>query len=161
MSHVLEVETRIEDLESLDSAVVELGGKLNRGQNQAKWWGNFVDDSTDWKSMFSDEEAQRIAGLPSAERKAIINEKMGSCDHAISFPGCDYEIGVRATDDGKFSLRYDSFDGNLELKIGTNAGRLVQHYGVHRAVKEAHRKKLRTKRVQLANGEIKLVVEGV
>lgn len=161
MSHVTESTTKVVDLDALEKAVVDLGGTFHRGQTQAAWWGSFVDDSTAWRSMFTEEEAARIAALPKAERQAIIEKEMARCDHAISFPGCRYEIGVTQTEDGRFRLRYDEYDGGLVEKVGKNAGKLIKHYGVHRAVKEAQKARLRTKQVVMSDGSIKLIVEGV
>ena len=61
------------------------------------------------------------------------------CDHAISVPGADYEIGVIKADD-RYELNCDYYDRSLEKAIGTNGGLLKQAYAVAKTKIEARKK---------------------
>lgn len=56
------------------------------------------------------------------------------CDHAITFPGCKYEVGVvkligRAQE--SYALQWDSYESALAEKMGGHGGNaLIQAYGV-------------------------------
>lgn len=141
MSHVVECETEITDLESLDEAAKDLGGTLVRGQQQYEWYGRWVGDSP----------------MPEGMTQA----DLGKCDHAIKFPDCSYEVGVVQKPNGAFGLRYDYWgSGGLERKLGGQKGeKLVQHYGLARAKKAARRLKKKHQQVVMADGSIKLIVE--
>ena len=55
--------------------------------------------------------------------------EQASCDHAISVPGADYEIGVVRADD-RYELSCDFYDRHLEEAIGKRGGLLKQAYAV-------------------------------
>lgn len=65
--------------------------------------------------------------------------KDSDCDHAITIPGAEYEIGVVKKGSG-FELACDYYDQNLVKAIGENGGRLKQAYAVEKATIEARRK---------------------
>ncbi len=156
MSHVAQCSVVIKSLEDLELAVKRLGGTLVRGQKKIRWYGNFVDDSTTWKTFFSKEEAARISKLPSSERKAIINEEMSRSHHAIKFHGVDYEIGIVQEEDGTFRARWDSWGGGLNRFIGSDGGLLSQAYAVEAAKRAARRKGFAVREEKSNNGSIKL-----
>lgn len=144
MSHMTEIKTRITDLDALEAACVELGMKLVRGKTEAKWYGRSVGDYP----------------LP----EGMTADQLGKCDHAITLPGCEYEIGVYADKvKGGYRVLYDFWGPGMKLKekIGENGGKLVQAYGVAKATREARRKGLTVQRVQGANGTVKLVIAGM
>jgi len=143
MSHITEATAEVTDLECLKEAAQDLGGKLHENQKTHKWWGRWVGD----------------APLPAGVKE----EDLGKCDHAISFPGCEYEVGVVKQANDKYALRYDYYaTGGLERKLGgKNAELLMQNYGVRKAVKQAHRQRLRTRQVVQSDGSIKVIVEGM
>jgi len=58
-------------------------------------------------------------------------------------------------------LTADLWAGHVEREVGKNYGRLLQLYGVHKAMREARRKGLLIKRSQRNDGAIKLVIAGV
>ena len=72
-----------------------------------------------------------------------------------------YDIALNRQQDGTFGLTTDWWDGHVEKEVGTNYGRLLQLYGVHKARIEAQRKGYTVRRQSLADGSIKLVIGGV
>lgn len=138
MSHVTDAAVKITSLDDAEAAAQRLGGKLVRGQRTMRWWGNFVDDSSTWTTMFAPDEVARIAKLPSNERKAIITNAMSSCDHVVSFPGASYDVGLVRQPDGTFRLRWDTYGtGGLSRYMGKDGGRFAQAYGVEAAKRQA------------------------
>jgi hypothetical protein len=81
-------------------------------------------------------------------------------DRVIRLKG-PYDIAVNAQPDGTFDLATDWYAGHVEREVGANYGRLLQLYAVHKAMAEARRKGLTTRRNALADGSIKLVIGGV
>jgi len=65
--------------------------------------------------------------------------KEAECDHCISVPGAEYEIGVVKCE-GLLNLSCDFFDGNIEKAIGADGGLLKQAYAVEKARSEARKK---------------------
>lgn len=72
-----------------------------------------------------------------------------------------YDIAVNQQQDGSFGLTCDWYAGHVEREVGVNYGRLLQLYGVHKAMAEARRKGYTSRRQTLADGSIKLVIGGV
>ena len=64
MSHVSQCTTVYHSILDLEAAAKRLGGELLRGKKSFKWYNSFVDDSTEWRRMFSDAEADAIAKMP-------------------------------------------------------------------------------------------------
>ena len=54
-------------------------------------------------------------------------EDLGKCHHAISIPGCKYEIGIIQKND-HLVIAYDAFDRNLAEAIGAKAAKFNQYY---------------------------------
>ena len=69
----------------------------------------------------SEAEYQRVIGLSSSERTAVMNNLLGKCNHAIKVPGCHYEIGlVKAQQDQKYLVVYDWYaTGGLHKVMGS------------------------------------------
>jgi hypothetical protein len=68
----------------------------------------------------------------------------GRCDHAIRVPGASYEIGVKAENDGNYSLAWDPYHvGGLVDKVGQDASVLKQAYRKTQLQHEARRMKKR------------------
>lgn len=90
------------------------------------------------------------------------------CDHAASFPGVNYQIGLKEMPEkrGTFEPVWDTYgygrhDGHkLVEKCGPNMGRLKQAYGLQVAERAARRKGHTTRRKQKADGTIQLVIGG-
>ncbi len=75
----------------------------------------------------------------------------GQCDHAITIPGANYEIGL-ILKDGKYELQTDFFDKGIEAAIGKQGGLLRQRYAVERTKTEAKRQGYRVIEKQTENG---------
>lgn len=125
MSHVAMIDLEIRDLEALKAACRRLGLEFVKGQTTYKWYGRHVGDYP----------------LPTG----FAQEDLGKCDHAIRVPGNSraYEIGVVRRRDGRpgYTLLWDFWQGGygLEEKVGQEAGRLKQAYGIEAAKRAAQR----------------------
>lgn len=93
MSHVADVDIKFRDLAACAAAAKALGGEFMEGQRTHKWYGRFMND---WNSQ-------------DAAAKRRDPKTFGKCDHAIRFPGVDYEIGLCKEPDGTFTAVYDSW----------------------------------------------------
>ena len=121
MSHISKIELEIHSLEDLKTACHALGFLFKEGQQTYQWYGRWVGD----------------APLP----KGFTQEELGTCDHAITVPGCAYEIGI-ARRGSTYLLLWDSWkSGGLEQKIGKDAGLLKQAYTVARITRDAKLKR--------------------
>ena len=159
MSHVSECKTVYRNINDVEAAAKRLGGELIRGKTSIQWYNRFVDDSTQWKAMFSPEEAEKIAKMSKAQRVKIINQKMSGCSHAIKFKGINYEVGAWQRPDGTYRLRWDGFDGTLNRKMGGyNGGHFAQAYGIESAKRAALKKGWKTQEKPRADGQIELEV---
>jgi len=81
------------------------------------------------------------------------------CHHVIRIPQASYEIGVfRNDENGSYHLLWDSYHaGGLEIKLGKDAGRLKQAYGIERVRAEARRKGYHVSEQKIAQG-VRLVL---
>lgn len=73
-----------------------------------------------------------------------------------------YDIAVDPSpeNDGSYGLTTDWWDGHVAKEVGPGYGRLLQSYGVHRTIRAAHDRGLRTTRSVEADGSILLTLEG-
>jgi len=73
-----------------------------------------------------------------------------------------YDIAVEpsAEKDGSYGLTTDWWDGHVAKEVGAGFGRLLQSYGVHKTIREAALRGLRTTRRTEADGTILLTLEG-
>ena len=137
MSHIADVRMEIKDLDALRSAVEALGGKLVLGQKTHRWFGKFLND---WNSD-----------------RAAVNRRdsntFGTCEHAITFKGIDYEIGV-VKDGESYELIYDTYGGALEQKLGVGLPKLKQGYGVEVTKRQLSRQGYRVTTISYPNGTI-------
>ena len=72
-----------------------------------------------------------------------------------------YDIAVNRQPDGTYGLTTDWWDGHVEKEVGTNYGRLLQLYGVHKTRIEAQKKGYTVRRQTLGDGAIKLTIGGL
>lgn len=72
-----------------------------------------------------------------------------------------YDIALNLQPDGTYGMTADHWNGHVEREVGTNYGRLLQLYGVHKAAREATRKGYNVQRQTLKDGSIKLSIMGV
>jgi hypothetical protein len=81
--------------------------------------------------------------------------------HVIQLKG-PYDIAVdpHPENDGTYGLTTDWWDGHVAKEVGIGYGRLLQSYGVHKTIREAHSRGLRTHSRQEADGSILLTLEG-
>ena len=81
-------------------------------------------------------------------------------EHVIRLKG-PYDVAVNKHPDGTYGLTTDWWDGHVEREVGTNFGRLLQLYAVHKAITEARKRGHMVQRRQQRDGSIKLVIGGV
>ncbi|MEO5715982.1 MAG: DUF1257 domain-containing protein [Luteolibacter sp.] len=81
--------------------------------------------------------------------------------HVIRLKG-PYDIAVDPSDagDGNYSLTTDLWDDHVAREVGEGYGRLLQSYGVHKTIREARLRGLRSTRKVEADGSILLTLEG-
>ena len=121
MSHISKIELVITSLDDLREASKQLEFTFAENQKTYQWYGEWMGDTP----------------LP----EGITTEMLGKCDHAISVPGCEYQIGV-VKRDNHYILLWDSWrKGNLQKKIGKNAGILKQAYAAVKIRSQAMIKK--------------------
>ena len=115
------------------------------------------------KTQIKDVEALRSAVnelglqlLPNTTARGYLNNKTKG-DFVIRLKGL-YDIAVNQQPDGTFGLTTDWWDGHVEKEVGSNFGRLLQLYGVHKASMEARKKGYSVLRNQQSNGSIKLIL---
>jgi hypothetical protein len=79
------------------------------------------------------------------------------CDHAISVPGANYEIGVLKNGDRKgYTLQVDYYDRKVTEKIGQLGGLFKQAYCLEKAKLEAIRKGYSVKEHKINERQIEL-----
>jgi hypothetical protein len=81
-------------------------------------------------------------------------------DYVIKLKG-PYDIALNRQQDGTYGLTTDWWEGCVEKEVGTNYGRLLQLYGVHKARIEAQKKGYTVRRQTLGDGSIKLILGGI
>jgi len=78
-------------------------------------------------------------------------------DYVIRLKG-PYDIALNKQADGSFGLTADLWQGHVENEVGQGYGKLLQLYGVHKAIREARKKGHLVTRSQQQNGAIKLSI---
>jgi len=59
-------------------------------------------------------------------------------DFVVSWLGCQYEVGlVRDAKTGHFTLVYDTWQGNVEKKLGKGCIKLIESANFHKIAKKA------------------------
>lgn len=118
------------------------------------------------KTQIKDVEALRSAcqemGFPllqDAQARGYYENKIKG-DYVIQLKG-PYDIALNKQPEGSFGLTADLWEGHVEKEVGLNYGKLLQLYGVHKAMREARKKGHLVKRSQRQDGSIKLVIAGV
>ena len=81
--------------------------------------------------------------------------------HVIQLKG-PYDIAVEPSkeNDGSYGLTTDWWDGHVAKEVGIGYGRLLQSYGVHKTIREARSRGLRSTRRIEADGSVLLTLEG-
>ena len=81
-------------------------------------------------------------------------------DYVIQLKG-PYDIALNKQPDESFGLTADLWQGHVEQEVGQNYGKLLQFYGVHKAIREARKKGHLVRRAQQQDGSIKLSITTV
>ena len=81
--------------------------------------------------------------------------------HVIKLKG-PYDIAVEPAEEnnGSYGLTTDWWDGHVAREVGAGYGRLLQSYGVHKTIREARTRGLRSTRRVEADGSVLLTLEG-
>ena len=173
MSHVVTCETEFNDTAALKAACERLGWTFHEGQTSYRWFGAWVGDTPvpEWLCEGAVElEAERLrlreerAFAPGHPQhgswdalQARMTAECSKCSHAISIPGCSYQVGLRLV--GK-SLRpvWDYYDGNMLKAMGTDGNVLRQAYAVEATRNAARRQGLRVlSELKQPDGSVRLV----
>ncbi len=72
-----------------------------------------------------------------------------------------YDVALNRQADGTYGLSTDWWDGHVEKELGTNYGRLLQLYAVHKTAREARKRGLPVQRALRTDGSIKLTIGGI
>lgn len=152
MSHIVDQQCTIKNLDALAAACARLGLDLRRDQKTHAWWGRFVGDSPG------------IEGRDPAT--------YGTCDHAIGEIGKisqdgyngNWEIGLCRRQDGSgYTLVYDNYGDagrRLEQLAGKGLKKLIEEYGIEVATRRLRKQGYRVTRTTDAKGRAKLVCFG-
>jgi hypothetical protein len=81
-------------------------------------------------------------------------------DYVVRLQG-PYDIALNRQPDGTFGLTTDWWAGYVAKEVGPDYGKLLQLYGVHKAMREARKKGLTVRRQPISDGRIKLTIGGV
>jgi len=86
-------------------------------------------------------EVKRWTGS-AAYKNGISPKGYGKCEHAISVPGSNYDIGVVRKSNGNYTLVWDFYGTGqvITRTVGRGCEELLQLYGVHKAILEARRR---------------------
>jgi hypothetical protein len=166
MSHIVTIKTEFRSLPAIEAACKRLGWAFSRNQRTYKWFGDWIGDSSLPEELFTPEQLTHIKRLDDSERQKYMTEFMGNCDHAITVPGCSYEIGVlevRCKEGGKkFVLAYDYWpSGGLHTKMPTKPGDpnpFAQAYAIEAAKAQAIIEGYSVEESTLANGTMVLTL---
>lgn len=93
-----------------------------------------------------------------AEARGFVEQKVKG-DYVLKLRG-PYDVALNKQRDGSYGLTTDWWNGHVEKEVGTKFGRLLQLYGVHKAIMEARKKGLAVLRRLKQDGSIKLVLLG-
>src|SRR5229473_8690519 len=94
--------------------------------------------------------------LQNVEARGYYENKIKG-DYVIRLKG-PYDIAVNKEPDGSFGLTADLWNGHVEQEVGQGYGKLLQLYGVHKAMREARNRGHLVRRSQQQDGAIKLVI---
>jgi hypothetical protein len=122
MSHVVNIQLEIKDLEALEAACKALGLTYDRTANKWRWYGKWMND---------------YSGKDAAYKHGIEPSRYGTADAGvIRVPGTSYDVGVYKTKDG-YALIYDNWQsgGGIEKVLGVGTPDLNKQYGAQVALK--------------------------
>ncbi len=118
---------------------------------------------TEIKTQIKDIEALRsacqemgLALLQNVEARGYYENKIKG-EYVIRLKG-PYDIALNKQPDGSYGLTADLWNGHVENEVGQGYGKLLQLYGVYKAIREARKKGHLVKRSQHPNGVIQLSI---
>ena len=94
--------------------------------------------------------------LQNTEARGYYENKIKG-DYVIQLKG-PYDIALNRQPDRSYGLTADLWQGHVEKEVGQNYGKLLQLYGVHKAIVEARKKGHLVRRSQHQDGSIKLTI---
>ena len=97
-----------------------------------------------------------LALLQNAEARGYYQNKTKG-EYVIQLKG-PYDIALNQQPDGSFGITADLWNGHVEKEVGPGYGKLLQLYGVHKAMREAQKKGHLVRRAQQQDGSIKLSI---
>ena len=115
------------------------------------------------KTQIKDIEALRsachemgVSLLQSTDARGYYENRIKG-DYVIQLKG-PYDIAINRQPDGSFGLTADLWNGHVEKEVGQDYGKLLQLYGVHKAMREARKRGHLVNRSQQKDGSIRLVI---
>lgn len=107
MSHMTQLELKIDDLDALAAACTQLGLELRRGQTRFAWYGQFLGDSIGLRDL----------GISEADYNKCAHAigRVGLLGKSTNEGGDEYEIGVIALPEGGYTLRFDYWGPGQKL----------------------------------------------
>jgi len=72
-----------------------------------------------------------------------------------------YDVALNRQTNNTYGLSTDWWDGHVEKEVGSNYGRLLQLYAVHKTAREARKRGLSVQRALRTDGSIKLTIGGM
>ena len=123
---------------------------------------HFTTINTEIKDIEALREACRELGLEllqNAEARGYGSARQRG-EFVIRLKG-PYDVALHRQPEGRYGLSADWWDGHVEKEVGSNYGRLLQLYAVHKTAREARKRGLSVQRMQRADGSIKLTIGGL
>ena len=123
---------------------------------------HFTEIKTQIKDIAALKAACQELGLPLLQNTTARGYAQDTLhgDYVIKLQG-PYDIAVLKQPDNTFTFTADFWQGHVEQEVGQNYSRLLQLYGVHKAMCEAKKKGQTVHRQILKNGSIKLTIGGM
>ena len=97
--------------------------------------------------------------LPNAEARGYGSARQRG-EFVIRLKG-PYDVALHRQTDSTYGLSTDWWDGHVEKEVGSNYGRLLQLYAVHKTAREARKRGLSLQRTLRTDGSIKLTIGGL
>ena len=123
---------------------------------------HFTTIQTQIKDIETLREACRELGLellPNAEARGYGSARQRG-QFVIRLKG-PYDVALNRQTDGTYGLSTDWWEGHVEKEVGSDYGRLLQLYAVHKTAREARKRGLSLQRTQRTDGSIKLTIGGL
>lgn len=142
MSHISTISTEnlVFDLGTIKDLCKRMGWNFMENQKSYAWYGKYMGDSP----------------IP----EGMTPEDYGKCDHAISVPGANYEIGlVEDKEKGGYRVVADFWSGGgLDKILGEQGEVFAQEYNMQTDINWAESKNFSWEEVPTENRNKKLVI---